>query len=364
VEVNSQTLVESGADGGITSGKVCEDLCSEGYRYFYDNSCTLSFDPGALESAEAAEDLRQRGQSLEEGYGGAQGEGGAGSEAGSSSVAGSSNGGAFASTGGAGSGGKVTGGSTGTGGLTTSAGSGGGMRPPDSWSVLVSCSGYAESPCEGRRHASWGPCESRRATNALGAWFARAASNEAGSVRSFRALATELRQTPIGRNFSPRLRKAAKDEIRHARLMEREAHRYGSRRPKQTFSALSERRTLKDIALENAREGCVFETYSALEMHALAARAQSEEHRALFESIAKDETEHAELAWDLHAAFLERLEPAERSEVEAALSDALCALRAAPRPSFPLELHETLGLPQADLSHALRVRLVEQLSAA
>lgn len=146
--------------------------------------------------------------------------------------------------------------------------------------------------------------------------------------------------------------------------MEGEAQRYGARRPHQEFLPVSRARSLKDIALENAREGCVFETYAALEMHVLAAQAKSPEHRALFAQIAEDETAHAELAWDLHAAFLEALTPSDRDEVEASLQQALRALQDAPHHPLPEELHDALGIPHAERSHALRAQLAGHLSAA
>jgi hypothetical protein len=362
VEVTNRELVESGATSGHLEGSACETLCSEG-RYFYDNSCTLSFDPKALESSDAAANLRDKGQALDDGFGGAGGEGGDSGLAGSLGAPESSVGGSFASTGGsfAPVGGASKGGSLGLGGRIGSSG-GSGPTAPTVWPVQVSCSGVAEYPCEGRRHASWGPRETSTCRNALGAWFARAAQNEASSVHSFRALRSELRGTRPGERFATRLRKAARDEIRHARLMEREARRFGARRPGQEFTRLVDVRSLEDIAIENAREGCVFEMYAALEMCVLAERAASAEHRAMFASIAQDEAEHAELAWDLHAAFLEALRPPERGRVEAALKDALEALANAPSVTVQQEVHDFLGLPQNELAQALRTRLCAETS--
>lgn len=331
LEIDSQTLVANGASEGSATGSICEALCGYG-RHYYENSCQLSFDPQALESAEVAAELRDKTQSIEESLGGSTGEGRPNSMAGN----------------------------PGTAGAPTETSPSGGSAIAESWPVPVTCSGYVTEICEGRRHASWGPCENISCANLLGAWFARAASNEAGSVRSFRALERELRRTPLHGKFSARLRKAARDEIRHARAMQGEARRCGATRPRQAFGEITER-SLKDVALENAREGCVFETYAALEMHLLAARASSPEHRAIFAAIAADETEHAELAWDLHEAFLELLSGDERLELQAALTDASDALQRASRNELPSVVHEQLGVPRAGHRRALRAQLAEQL---
>lgn len=359
-EATNQALIEHGAISGELKGPECESLCGEG-RYFYDNSCKLTFDPRALESAQAASDVRGKGQMLRDGFGG---QGGAGGEGGTVSLGGyggdleeTPSTGGLASIGGASAGGKTS-----SGGSPTS--TGGAESVPTVWSVQISCSGVAEYPCEGRRHASWGPVEATRCPNALGAWFARAARSEASSVHSFRALGTELQRTQIGSTFTRRLRKAARDEIRHARWMEREAIRYSARRPRQAFTTQDKHRSLEELALENAREGCVFEMYSALEMQVLAARAESAEHRELFASIAADEMEHAELAWDLHAAFLEALPLEARARVELALRDALLALGNAPPAAYDDEVHAALGLPQGELGRKLRAGLAHEAALA
>ncbi len=60
-------------------------------------------------------------------------------------------------------------------------------------------------------------------------------------------------------------------------------------------------RSVFEIALDNAREGCVRETFGALLGWALAGRARDAKVRDFYSRIARDETRHASLSWRLHA---------------------------------------------------------------
>src|SRR5687768_12870037 len=106
--------------------------------------------------------------------------------------------------------------------------------------------------CEGRRHASWAQREVPAGTDLAGRWLADAAANEAASVHSFRSLNRELRRGGI--RASAALRRAARQEIGHARLLGRLAKARGCERPKQSYSLLGNARSLVEIALENARK--------------------------------------------------------------------------------------------------------------
>lgn len=210
-----------------------------------------------------------------------------------------------------------TGGGGGTGGAHDSAGAGGALDAADAGAahdtagtggkssgvgggectalVTYHCKGWFEVYCEGRRHVTWRR-RSRSggvlAEQSVGAWYARAAANEAGSVHSFRMLVRELQRTTLRARFARRLRSAARDEIRHARLIRAEARRHGAALVENEFSKGTER-SLLEVAVENARAGCVEETWAALVAHVQAARASSTRARRLFAEIAANETRHA-----------------------------------------------------------------------
>jgi hypothetical protein len=238
----------------------------------------------------------------------------------------------------------------------------GGIGNECEYEVFVACKMTHDLTCEGRRHESWRPSAASRAGGAgtdAGAWYARAAANEAGSVRSFRALARELRGTAIGKRFAGRFRRAARDEIRHARVMRGEALRRGSEPARHDFAPESAR-SLAELALENAREGCVLETWAALLAHVQARSAPTARARRQFRRIAEDETRHAELAWDLHRHLSDALDERGRAELEASLLRFLDAFAGETVDSC---LHSTseIGLPAPELERALRGRLASAL---
>lgn len=110
-------------------------------------------------------------------------------------------------------------------------------------------------------------------------------------------LARELRAHGAPEDFARRAERAADDERRHARMMMTLAgidH-------VDAFEPSMRVRSLADVALENAVEGCVRETYAALVAHHQARHAASPRVRAVMKRIAEDETQHAELAHDVNA---------------------------------------------------------------
>jgi hypothetical protein len=116
-------------------------------------------------------------------------------------------------------------------------------------------------------------------------------------------------------------------------------------------------RSLLEIALENAREGCVGETWAALVAHVQGRCAATARARQQFRRIAEDETRHAELAWDLHREFGDALDEAGRARLADSLLRSIEALVA----GAPLDLYvdqaSEIGLPSPELERALRARL-------
>jgi hypothetical protein len=100
---------------------------------------------------------------------------------------------------------------------------------------------------------------------------------------------------------------AARDEVRHARVTAAIAG-VPVRRPRVRTLPL---RSLAAIARDNAVEGCVHETWAA-------AVAHLEPHPA-YRSIARDEVDHAQLAWDIDAWLGERARPDLRRRAAARL---------------------------------------------
>jgi hypothetical protein len=173
----------------------------------------------------------------------------------------------------------------------------------------------------------------------LGDHLAQLAHDESVSIASFDRLARELASAGAPRGLLGRARRAARDERRHAKTMARLAEAHGGSVRWGSMRSLPPR-PLAAWTLENAIEGCVGETYSALVAAYQARHAPDERTRRGLARIARDEAEHARLAWDVHAWALSA-GGAELAPVRLARADQLgrrrlrdSATTAPPRPSI------------------------------
>jgi hypothetical protein len=203
------------------------------------------------------------------------------------------------------------------------------------WSTVVSCSFTkieekgrmvdaveckANPMCEGRR-----PSELR--SHAEGSDFAAAAHLEAASVYAFAHLARELRHHGAPQRLIRAARRSRRDEIRHARATSALARKRGLQITRPEVAPMTIRE-LEAIAIENAVEGCVRETYGAMTAWWRALHSPDRDVRAAYVRIARDETRHASLARELDRWLLARLDPRARARVEAARNGAYEELRA------------------------------------
>ncbi|MEZ4406626.1 MAG: hypothetical protein R3A52_09135 [Polyangiales bacterium] len=197
------------------------------------------------------------------------------------------------------------------------------------------------------------------APDAVGRWLARAAHMEAASVLAFTTLAGELAALGAPEALVTAARRGADDERRHARVMGRLARRAGAVVPPVEVDAPVARSAFA-VALENAVEGCVHETWAAMEALAQSVTATREGVAAAMGPIADDEMRHASLAWDVAAWLEPRLTDAEREAVNDARATARASLEARVARGHDAELTEALGLP----GPALAARLAASLHAA
>jgi len=184
----------------------------------------------------------------------------------------------------------------------------------------------AERVClVGRRPHGLCPAVPGCSASELGAFFADAARLEAASVYAFERMARELTVLGAPPHLVALAARAALDEIRHTRVTGELARRFGAE-PLQAHVASSAARTAFEIALENAIEGCVRETYGALLAHHQAQAAQDPQVRAAMQQIAEDETRHAELSWRIARWLEPRLSSAEQQTLAVARITALADL--------------------------------------
>jgi hypothetical protein len=201
--------------------------------------------------------------------------------------------------------------------------------------------------CTGRRPASLQCASVRARGTAAGRWLAGAAALEAASVPAFRHLARELAAHGAPAHLIAAARAAVADEARHYALMARAARLRGAepRRPRVGPMAV---RPLLEVARENAREGCVRETFGAMTAVFQARHAPDAELRVAMASIARDETRHARLAWEVDAwarAALPRNDA--RAVDEARRAEGAKLVAEIGRAEVPPAVARTLGLPSA-----------------
>ena len=202
----------------------------------------------------------------------------------------------------------------------------------------------------GRRPDGLAPPRRMHNDSALGAWFANVAWLEASSIYAFLQLARELADHDAPGALVRLAQAAARDEVRHAQLMSRFAQRFGGAQPPVEV-APPRVRTLEALAIENAIEGCVRETWGAVVALWQAQRAPDAEMRAAFALIARDEVRHAALGWAIDRWAMGRLDDAAQVRVALAREAAVVSLAAEPIDELP-----AVGLPSAADARRLHAR--------
>ncbi|MHB8418802.1 MAG: hypothetical protein ACYDCL_12050 [Myxococcales bacterium] len=185
---------------------------------------------------------------------------------------------------------------------------------------------------------------------------------EAASVEAFRILARELRAHGARVGLRHGARRAAADEVRHARAMAALARRYHARPLRARLGATPAPRSLEAMAAENAVEGCVRETYGALVASWQAGHAADGVVAKVLRGVARDETRHAELGWAVARWAEARLSAAARSRVVTARQDAFGALEGAVAEAVPVACVREAGLPPPQLARAMARSLAADLA--
>jgi hypothetical protein len=194
------------------------------------------------------------------------------------------------------------------------------------------------------------------------AYFEEMSRLEAASVPAFRVLARELRVHGAPRALRRAARRAAGDEIRHARMGRVLAERFGGtyQRPQITPRPL---RSVEELALDNATEGCVRETFGAMIATWQARAATDPVVRRIMRRVAVDETRHAALALRVAEWAERRLDVEAQQRVRnARRAAARTVLRELERePSA--ELVSVAGVPRRFEAQALARALEDRLWA-
>ncbi len=206
--------------------------------------------------------------------------------------------------------------------------------------------------CAGRRPDGLAPAAACAADDALGRYLAYICHLEGAAVVAFALLERELVAHGAPPQLIERARRACRDEVRHAKVTGDLARRHGAE-PAAVSVELRPPRSLLAMALDNAVEGCVRETYGALCAHYQATTANDTDVRSAWQHIAEEETAHALLSHDLDAWLLPQLSPTEREQVEAARRRAIDELYREVQAEPATAVRELASMPSA--AHATQL---------
>jgi hypothetical protein len=178
----------------------------------------------------------------------------------------------------------------------------------------------------------------------LGSYLAQAAYLDAASALAFERLARELAAHGAPDALVTACEQAHVTELRHAAKLGRLAGAFG------VEAAMPERtplgvRPLLDVAIENAVEGVVRQTYGAAAARFRARTAGDADIRRVMETIAADEHEHAELAFEIAAWLHGVLDPIEQVLVEDTTRHAARTLARELDVEPDAELRTAIGVP-------------------
>jgi hypothetical protein len=214
--------------------------------------------------------------------------------------------------------------------------------------------------CVGRVPAGLCSVSEARNESAVGDFLANAAHLEDASVYAFERLARELTAYGAPRDMVAAALHAADDEVRHARVIGALAVARGGQPVAAEVRELS-LRSLEEIAIENATEGCVRETYGALVGGHQARHAGDLGVRSAMREVAADEARHASLSHRVHQWAMSLLDVDARTRVLAAQRHAIVELTLACRDEVDERLQALLGLPSSTVAQALLRELSRSL---
>lgn len=213
--------------------------------------------------------------------------------------------------------------------------------------------------CTGRRPA--GLVEEDVAGASVGAHLARMAHLEAASVTAFRRLAAELELHGAPQSLVRACLRAAGDEVRHSRAVASLARQFGTQPPAARV-APSQSRPLAELAVENLREGCIRESFGALLATWQAQHAADGRLRRLMQTIAREETEHADLAWQLDAWLRRKVGPEVRARLDEIEAEETARLETTLGMPTDEALTRPLGLPSPQVARHLARSFAQEVT--
>jgi hypothetical protein len=205
-----------------------------------------------------------------------------------------------------------------------------------------------------------------RAPDTFAGWLSTGARVEAIAAAAFDRLADELECMGAPTSLVRDARASAEHEREHHRALADYARVRGvdasrSERALARGPSLA-RRSLEEIAVENAGEGCVRETLGAVVMAWQAEHAEDPALREVLAKIAREESAHSAWSWELDRWARSVLDPAAVARMDLARARAIAELGRAMGSTDPSpELARRAGMPPAAAVRAMIAELERSL---
>ncbi len=230
------------------------------------------------------------------------------------------------------------------------------------------CWGEAEAVVEsagalrGRGHASVQPADTlaSQSEDVVGTWLAEASHAQSVSRMALRAVEWELEAHDAPLELVCGARCVAAAALNNAAMLETLALRWGVRPGQPTVVSVPVR-PVEALAAENATQGCVRETWAALEARYQSLAARDPVIRRTMGRVACDALRHAELSWSVDAWARRRLGRVARERVERARLRSVQDLLGALSLERERELCIEAGLPTVATARGLARALCEAL---
>lgn len=197
-------------------------------------------------------------------------------------------------------------------------------------------------------------------TDEVGHYFAEIASLEAAAVTAFAYLVKELEAYDAPQSFIDIAKDAIREETEHAELTAMLATSYGAT-PWEVSVPPFALRPIDEIAIENATEGCVRETFASACAMWQALHADTAAVRMVMERIAVEESRHAALSWQIDEWLMAQLTPAQQERCREAKRATIAELEASFTEATSPRLQAAAGLPDTNTSAKLFGQLRETL---
>lgn len=197
-------------------------------------------------------------------------------------------------------------------------------------------------------------------TSVLGMYFSNMAAMETAAVTAFRYLTRELEAYQAPDELVRMARAAIDEEIDHAEMAGLLSQAYATPVPEVRVDDF-QLRSLFEIALENAVEGCVNETFAAACGIWQHEHAEHEAFRAVMGRVAEEESGHAELSWGIHSWIMQQLTEAQQQHIRQAQRETVAALESSFKVENDVVLRQAVGLPGVEDAARLFQELRGQL---